>query len=443
MLERSVMTRTESFRSLIGSGVWDRQLNRRFSFTVVAGCLCGLLFGYDIGAMAGAAPDVRTCFGLSPAALGLAISSVLFGTIVGSITAGFLADVLGRRNTISASVFIYMLAVILAASAAGLIQFAACRFLCGIAIGLISVVAPMYLAEIAPSELRGRIVGSFQVNISVGVVTAFLASYLLSLHAHPGVAWRLSLAAGAIPALLCELCLMGSSVCPQSSGGPETFQAGPVTAMQKLSRPTLFSRQYLRPIALAVSIAVFNQLTGVNALLYYVLDIFKDLGSGQLNGRADAITLSALSLLVTLIAILVIDKIGRKPLLLTGAAGMSICLFLLPVIRHRGWPAYSVVIDIAIYNGCFGFSQGAVIWVYLSEIFPLPVRARGQSLGTTVHWITNAFVVGTFPAVASHWGGKVFWGLGFLLIIQFLIISWFYPETNGRTLESLASGFRA
>jgi hypothetical protein len=236
---------------------------------------------------------------------------------------------------------------------------------------------------------------------------------------------------------------MGSAAGPRSPGGPETFLADPMTAMQKLSRPTLFSRQYLRPIALAVSIAAFNQLTGVNALLYYVLDIFKDLGAGQLNARADAITLSTLSLLVTLVAILVIDKIGRKPLLLAGAAGMSICLFLLPVIRRQGWPASAVVIDIAIYNICFGFSQGAVIWVYLSEIFPLPVRARGQSLGTTVHWVTNAFVVGTFPAFTSHWGGKVFWGLGLLLVFQFLLISWFYPETNGRTLESLASGIHA
>lgn len=437
------MTRAESCRPLIGSRVRDTQLNRRFTFTVLAGCFCGLLFGYDIGAMAGAAPDLRTCFGLSPAALGLAISSVLFGTIVGSISAGFLADTLGRRNTISASMFIYMVAVILAASATGLIQFASSRFLCGIAIGLISVVAPMYLAEIAPSELRGRIVGSFQVNISIGVATAFLASYLLSLHAHAAVAWRLSLAAGAIPALLCQLCLMNSCVSLQLPDGPTTFQADPTTARQRLSRPNLFSRQYLRPIALAVSIAVFNQLTGVNALLYYVLDIFKDLGSGQLNGRADAITLSTLSLLVTLIAILVIDKIGRKPLLLTGAAGMSVCLFLLPVIRHRGWPAYAVVIDIAIYNICFGFSQGAVIWVYLSEIFPLPVRARGQSLGSTAHWVTNAVVVGTFPALTSHWGGKVFWGLGLLLVLQIFIISWCYPETNGRTLESLASGIHA
>lgn len=317
------------------------------------------------------------------------------------------------------------------------------RFLCGIAIGLISVVAPMYLAEIAPSELRGRIVGSFQVNISIGVVTAFLASYLLSLHAHAAVAWRLSVAAGAIPALLCQLCLMSSYVSPPLPGRPEPLQLDPRTARQKLSQPNLFSRQYLRPIALAVSIAVFNHLTGVNAPLYYVLDIFKDLGSGQVNERADAITLSTLSLLVTLVAILVIDKIGHKPLLLTGAADISICLFLLPLIRHQGWPAYSVVIDIAIYNICFGFSQGAVIWVYLSKIFPLPVRARGQSLGSTAHWVTNAVVVGTFPVLTSHWSGKVFGGLGLLLVLQIFIISWCYPETNGRTLESLASGIHA
>lgn len=429
------------------------------TWTVLAGSFCGLLFGYDIGAMAGAAPGIRTSFRLSPGALGLAVSAALFGTIVGSVAAGFLADALGRRVTLSLSGLLYALAVGRAATAGGLAPFATSRFVCGIAIGLISVAAPLYLAEIAPSRRRGRIVGSFQLSLSIGVVAAFLAGYLLSLRVDADAAWRFLLGGAAIPALLCELCLLRSPESPrwlaikgrfhdarrslEALGFDETEFASVASAAastQAWRRVALFSREHMRSIVLAVTIAVFNQLTGVNALLYYILDVFRDLGSGRLNGRADAVTLASLSLVVTIVAVLVIDKIGRKPLLLAGCAGMCICLFALPAIRRNGWPPLTVVVVLACYDACFGFSQGAVIWVYLSEIFALPVRARGQSLGSTVHWITNALVVGTFPAITSRLGEGVFAGLAFLMGLQFLTILLFYPETKGRTLESLAAG---
>lgn len=437
----------------------SQTMKQRLIFTVVVGSLCGLLFGYDIGAVAGAAPGIRSAFALSPTSLGLAISAALFGTIPGSIAAGYLADALGRRATVSLAAFLYAVALLGAAAARGLTQFAASRFFCGLAIGLISVTVPMYLAEVAPSRLRGRIVGSFQLSLSIGVVAAFLVGYLLSWHAHGPIFWRLTLGCGAIPALLCELCLPRAAVSPRwlAARGrfhearsamqelgflePEMAVAGkPATHAGEAAKPTsLFSREYLRPVCLAISIAAFNQLTGVNALLYYVFDVFRDLGAGRLNGRADALALSLLSLLVTMLAVLVIDSVGRRALLLTGAAGMGLCLLLLPLIHHHNWPVVTVVVVLAAYNACFGFSQGTVIWVYLSEIFPLPVRARGQSLGSTVHWITNALVVGTFPAITSHWGEKVFIGLALVMVAQFLVILLFYPETRGKTLESLAS----
>lgn len=435
-------------------------MNRKLIVASLAGSLCGFLFGYDIGAMAGAAPDVRASFGLSPSGLGLAVSSALLGTIAGSVSAGRLADRFGRRETIATAGILYAIAILPAAFAGALAPFAACRFLCGVAIGVISVVVPMYMAEIAPSRLRGRIVGLFQLSVSIGVVTAFLMGYLLSRRTHADLAWRLMIAGGMVPILLSLLCLLLSPASPHwlvlrgriadaraslaalGSAHPDSEAARISSSLEDAKQanlPKLFSRRYSRPIALAVSIAMFNQFTGINALLYYLLDVFKDLGSGSLNGRADAIVLSSTSLAVTILAIFFIDRVGRKPLLLAGAAGMGICLLLLPAIRHYAWPASAVVAVYVGYNACFGFSQGAVIWIYLSEIFPVSMRARGQSLGTTVHWATNALVVGTFPVLVSHLGEKVFLGLALLMALQFLVILLFYPETKGRALESPAT----
>jgi MFS family permease len=174
-------------------------------------------------------------------------------------------------------------------------------------------------------------------------------------------------------------------------------------------------------------------------LLYYILDVFAELGSGRLNGRRDALLMAAFSLLVTTIAIGIIDKVGRKPLLLIGAAGMGACLFALPAIRYVGWPAEAVVVILLCYNLFFGFSQGAVVWIYLSELFPLPVRARGQSFGSTVHWVANAIIIGSFPAIARSLGGKAFAGLAAMMAIQFFVILFVYPETKRTSLESLAS----
>lgn len=431
-------------------------MTQRLAFSVLTGALCGLLFGYDIGAMAGAAPDIRATLALSPAGLGIAVASALLGTIFASAGAGRMSDAIGRRRTIGVSGILYSVCILISASARGLVLFAASRFLCGIAIGLISVTAPMYLAEVAPSRLRGRIVGCFQLSLSIGVVAAFTGGYILSRRLPSYTAWRDLLAIGILPALLFEVCLLCAVDSPRwlavrgrfaevraalaelGSSHPGLDEANIAAYLLEgaTSSQRLFSRRYIRPIALAVSLAVFNQLSGVNAILYYVLDIFRNLGAGRLNGRADAAILSVISLFVTMIAVLLIDKIGRKPLLLVGAAGMCSCLLLLPAVRHYNWPASVVIILIACYNACFGFSQGIVIWVYLSEIFPLPVRARGQSLGSTVHWATNAFVVGTFPVLASHLGSRIFLGLAFLMAVQFFTILFLYPETRGRSLES-------
>jgi sugar porter (SP) family MFS transporter len=435
-------------------------MKKQLVVSVLAGSFCGLLFGYDIGAISSATPELRTHFALSATALGIAVSAALFGTIAGSICSGFIADAIERRRTLVISGLLYIVGSVGAAFAPGFAQFAAFRFLCGIAIGLISVATPMYLAEIAPSLLRGRIVGAFQLNISIGVVLGFLGGYVFSLRLEPQAAWRWSLACGVIPALLCEVLLLRASPSPRwlvlnrrfaearivladlgstDSAADQNSFTHSVDKFGAGGPPKLFCRRYTRPILLAASIAIFNQFTGVNVLLYYILDVFKELGSGRLNGRKDAILMSAFSLLVTTVAVSVIDKVGRRPLLLGGAAGMGACLFALPAIRYMGWPASTVIIALLCYNLFFGFSQGTVVWVYLSELFPLPVRARGQSFGSTVHWVANAFIVASFPAIVSKVGGKVFVGLAAVMLLQFLVILLAYPETKQASLESLAS----
>ncbi len=435
-------------------------INRGIALSAMAGALGGLLFGYDIGAISGSIQALRTQFALSPAALGIAVSAALLGTIVGSFSAGFAADAIDRRRSLLASGLLYLLATLGAALAPDFGWFASFRFLCGISIGVISVAAPMYLAEIAPPRLRGGIVGSFQMNIGLGVVLAFAWSYFLSRHFLPAAAWRYSLACGAVPALLFEVILLQAAQSPRwltlkrrfaeaqsalialGATDPDVEQASLVAALNEFGtsqRASLFSRRYARPIFLAVSIAVFNQLTGVNVLLFYVLDIFTELGSGHLNARKDAIFVAATSLVATMIAVCVIDKLGRKPLLLTGAAGMGVCLALLPAIRHFGWPSSSVVFVLVCYSSFFAFSQGTVIWVYLSEIFPLPVRARGQSMGSMVHWIANALITGSFPVIASTFGSNVFVTLAVMMVIQFFVVLFFYPETKHIGLEAAAS----
>ncbi len=435
-------------------------MNQRLASTAIASSLSGLIFGYDIGAMSSAAPGLRAQFSLSATALGFAVSSALIGTIVGSIAAGFVADAIDRRGTLSLAGWIYLIGILGAAFATGPAEFAICRILCGIAIGLISVAAPMYLAEVSPANLRGRFVGAFQFSLSVGVVVGFGLGYWFSLCAQPARVWRYSLAVGAIPALLCEVFLLRASPSPRwlaikgrwgdvlsvleklGSERPEAEQAELAASLADSNTTHgsgLFARQYTRPILLGVGIAMFNQLTGVNALLYYILDVFADLGSGRLNGRKDAILVSTLSLAVTMISVSIIDKVGRKPLLLAGTVGMGVCLGLFPVVHSMHWPASLVVAILAIYNACFGFSQGVVVWVYLSEIFPLAVRARGQSLGSTVHWITNALVVGAFPAVVTLLHERVFLVFAFLMSVQFFTVLFFYPETKRAGLESLAS----
>jgi sugar porter (SP) family MFS transporter len=387
------------------------------------------------------------------------MSAALFGTIAGSISSGLIGDRLDRRHTLLLSCLLYSLASLGVALSFHFILFALFRFAGGVAIGLISVAAPMYLAEIALSHLRGRIVGTFQLSVSGGVVLGFALGYLLSmsplLH---GSAWRYSFGSGALLALLSAGMILQASPSPrwlarkrrfieaasvlkalgsENSDSDRANLAASIEESISADHSSLFSRIYVRPLLLAASVAIFNQLTGVNVLLYYILDVFRDLGSGRLNGGKDAVLVSTLSLLVTALAVGLIDKVGRKPLLLVGTVGLALCLALLSAIHSFHWPAATVPIVLVCYNACFAFSQGTVIWVYLSEIFPVAVRTRGQSWGSSVHWVMNAFIIGVFPSFSHDLGEGIFLILSGVMAIQFFVILFVYPETRRVSLESL------
>jgi sugar porter (SP) family MFS transporter len=431
--------------------------------TVCAGAFGGIVFGYDIGAVAAATHGLSAHFALLPAGLGVAVAASLIGTIAGSMCAGVIADWMDRRRALLISGSSYAACALGSALALNFAAFLCFRAACGVAIGIISVVSPLYLAEIAPPRLRGRIVGSFQLSLGVAVVIAWSWNYLLSLHLSPDVAWRWSFAGGLIPAAL----LLGSllQAVPSPRGlilkrqfdearialaklAPAEADSEYLTLVQRAKehgRPPepLFSRRHTRPILLAVGIALFNQLTGVNVLLYYMLDILNKLGSGQLNERKTAILISASGLILTTFAVAVVDKLGRKPLLLIGAAGIGVCLFLLSLFPHLHWPPVAAVAVLVCYNAFFAFSQGTVVWVYLSELFPLPVRARGQSLGSTANWIANAVIIATFPMLASRFSMVIFAIFALLMGMQFLVVLFIYPETKNRNLEALASDISA
>jgi sugar porter (SP) family MFS transporter len=415
---------------------------------MVAAGICslgGLIFGYDLGALSAASQSLRAQFSLAPAQFGLTLSSSLWGTVCGSLLAGVCVDKLGRRGMIAVCSLVYALAALCLA-----VRFTQAwspvlvmRFVSGMTIGGFTVGCPLYLAELAPRALRGRFVSLFQVQVGIGVVLAFAAGALLA-HWSPGSGnWRWCFGLGAAPAAALLLLLPLIPGQPRQLAGEDGEQRKDGFAAQKAGldeapRERLFSRRYRRPLLWATSIAVFNQLSGVNILLLYMLDVLASAGLGDLLRHTYTVWISGLSLASTLLGLSFIDRLGRKPLLVLGSAGMFACLtgLALAIPRHLQ-PAWYLVI-LGAYNLCFAFSQGTVVWVYLSELFPLAVRGAGQGYGSTVHWITNAVLISVFPVIEHASPGGSFYWLAVMMVVQIGVILFWYPETKGTALGAVA-----
>jgi sugar porter (SP) family MFS transporter len=429
--------------------------------TVVA-ALGGLLFGFDTAVISGTTHALTKAYRLSPALLGVTVSSALVGTVLAAITAGIPGQRFGRRDSLRVMAVFYVISALGCAFAWNWPVLIVFRFLGGIGIGGSSVLGPMYIAEIAPTEWRGRLVGFFQVNVVVGILLAYLSNFVIgSLHLGSDT-WRWQLGISAVPAILFLIALFGIPRSPRwlamQSNLSEALDVlrltgvrGPQAELNEIvasihleraaSSEPLFSRKYRLPVFLAISVGMFCQLSGINAILYYLNDIFALAGASQISGDLQAVAVGATNLVATLLAMAVIDKIGRRKLLLVGTVGLTICLTGISIIflksSHFNWLVWLLM----AYIACFAVSQGAVVWVYISEVFPTIVRSKGQSLGSSSHWVTNAVISLVFPLMASSSGAYPFIFFAAMMVVDFFLVFFYYPETSNISLEQMQHRF--
>ena len=426
--------------------------------SIATAALAGLLFGFDTAVVAGVTADWRHVFNLSDAALGLTVSAAVWGTFAGAICTGLPGDRYGARAVLRVLAAFYLLSSLVAAFSWGLSSLVGARLVTGLAIGGSSVLAPVYIAEIAPAARRGRLVGLFQLMVVTGILVAFLSNALVGHFADPATAWRWKLAVPALPALLFLGLLFRIPDSPrwlvargreaEASAALEMIGAGnaerEIATIRSGLRADAEDRSarlsltlHGKPILLAILLAGFNQLAGINAILYYSNDIFASAGYDRLSGDLQTIAVGATNLIFTLVGISLIDRIGRKTLLLVGALGMALCLSVVAAIFWGLLPKSLLLVMLVGYIAFFAPSQGAVIWVYLSEIFPTRVRARGMAIGSSTHWLMNAIISLIFPVVARHSTGAPFLFFGAMMALQFVVVLLFFPETKGVALEKM------
>ncbi len=434
------------------------KLNATLLKSTVVAALGGLLFGFDTAVISGTTSALTQTYSLTPLLLGVTVFSALAGTVLGAMLAGFPGETYGRRDSLRVMAVLYLISGLGCALAWNWTALVAFRFIGGLGVGGSSVLGPMYIAEIAPAKLRGRLVGVFQFNVVFGILLAYFSNYVIGLQQFGSSEWRWQLGVTALPAALFLVMLFTIPRSPRwlvrkgrvdearavlQMTGDENYEHDLQEIVESIhleraqEEERLFSRKYALPIFLAVSIGMFNQLSGINAILYYLNDIFGFAGYSKVSGNLQAVAVGATNLLFTIIAMSVIDRLGRKTLLLVGSVGTAGCLAGVAAIfftqQHQSLLLWLLIGYIAF----FAFSQGAVIWVYLSEVFPNTVRAKGQSLGSFSHWFMNAAISLIFPVVAHSSGAYPFVLFSAMMVLQFVVVLLVYPETKGLSLEEM------
>ncbi len=427
--------------------------------SALVGALGGLLFGFDTAVISGATAQLTSVFSLSPGQLGLTVSIAVFGAVIGALTAGTLGQRIGSREALRIMAVLYLISSVGCAIAWNWPSLLVFRILGGLGIGGSSVLGPVYIAEMAPAKVRGRLVGLFQINIVIGILLAYASNYGIAALNVGAAEWRWQLGVPALPALIFLALLFGI---PRSSrwlvtqnriaearqilealGSPdseaELQEMRAAIHLDSLhAHAPVFTRKLRLPIFLAISIGLFNQLAGINAILYYLNDIFKAGGYSKISGDQQAVIIGLMNLVATILGMSMIDKLGRKTLLLIGSVGTSGALaavaYVFSTNSHKGLLIWLLV----TYIFFFAISQGAVIWVYISEVFPTSVRSKGQSLGSGAHWVMNAILSFLFPLLLAHVSaGAPFVLFSAMMALQFLVVLFIYPETKGVSLEQI------
>ena len=429
----------------------------------IVSSLGGLLFGFDTAVISGTTNSVRTLFDLSDWSMGFVVSSALIGTIIGTAISSKPADLFGRRDSLKVLAMLFIISAVGCAIAWDFWSLTVFRLIGGIGIGGSSVIAPMYLAEIAPAKIRGRLVILFQFNVCLGILVAYFSNSLIALmdldvlHTQ----WRVMFATVGVPSLLFFVMLFTIPRSPRWLMSKEReeearsvlSQMGELRIDNAISEinaslkgstqdsESLFQRKYSYPIFLGVGVAAFNQLSFVNGYLYYLNDTLDEIGA-TFGGKFQPVIIGAANVIAVIVALLVIDKIGRKKLLLIGSWGAAIPLAFCAYIAWTRELIELFPLSIATFILFFSFSQGAVIWVYISEVFPNKVRSQGQALGSFTHWGLCAIAAFIYPTIiaSSEIGIAIPFIVGaVMMVVQFFVVWWFFIETKGIPLEELES----
>lgn len=435
--------------------------------SAVVAALGGLLFGYDTAVISGTTASLERVYGISGFTLGFTVATALIGTIIGALVVGKPVDALGRKKVLFAIGLLYVIGALGSALTSNLVVFWIFRLLGGVGVGAASVTAPIYTAEVAPARVRGRLVGLVQFNIVLGILLAYLVNYIILQLAPEQTAWRWMFGVMAVPAAVFFLLLFTVPESPrwllthgQRDAGlvtlarltqtPEEATAevqaieASIRAEEKAARTTFFAPQHRRVIMLAFAIAAFNQLSGINAVLYYAPEIFRMAGAGQSASFLQSVLVGLVNLVSTMAALTVIDRIGRRKLMLVGTTLYLVSLGLLTVVffaysgKFSGVSSVLVLVGLMVFVAGHAFGEGAVIWVFISEIFPNRIRGRGQSFGSLTHWVFAAIVSWGFPGIAENINGGVAFLIFFVCMVGLLFwVLRVMPETKGVPLEEM------
>jgi len=434
-------------------------MNARIFFWSLTSALAGFLFGFDTVVISGAEKTIQTLWGLSPELHGIAMASALYGTVVGSLLGGWPADKFGRKATLLWIGILYLVGALGSALAPNVVTFIAARVIGGLGIGISTVVAPMYISEIAPPKYRGRLAGMFQFNIVFGILIAFVSNALLA-----GIgenAWRWMLGVAAFPSFLYAVFCFGlpesprwllsrkgdreagmqvlQRIEPEASKAEIAAEADAIIAAssEQASSGHFWTKRLSKPILLAILIAFFNQLSGINAILYFAPRIFELTGLGAKAALLQSIGIGITNLIFTFVGLWLIDRLGRRTLLFIGSFGYIGSLGLVAWAFFTGH--FSIVpVCIFAFIAAHAIGQGAVIWVFISEIFPNRHRAEGQTLGSFTHWIFAALLTTFFPKMVTAFPpGYVFSFFAGMMVLQLIWVKTMVPETKGVPLEQI------
>ena len=448
----------------------DKSKKKYILFIALSAALGGLLFGYDTAVISGAIGNLTSYFNLSPIETGWAISSALVGCLIGALFSNYLSDKFGRKITMLLTAILFILNSIGTALPVSFTMFVIFRIVGGIGVGIASMVVPMYIAEIAPPKQRGALVGNYQLAIVIGIVVVYFVNYFIALQGDANwnlnLGWRWMFGSEIIPSLLFLVFIFFIPESPRwlfQKGNSSTA----IDVLKKLNTDDelnlviseiqnssnqkeknqwtdLTNPIYKKAIWVGVGLSILQQLTGINAILYYAPEIFKSLGSSTDVSLLETSTLGIINLIFTLLSINWVDKMGRKPLLYIGSIGMSVALFAVGMFIYFNAMGNWVLPFLLLFMASFSISWGPIVWVLLSEIFPTKIRSLALAISVFIQWVANFAVTQVFPSLVendwlkTHFNGAFpFYSFSIICLISFLFVWKLVPETKNKSLEQM------